>query len=365
MISTGISSRISTSNAPARHEVRASLQLKLPATSANLGPGFDTLALALALYLEIDAEAADQFSIDASGRNVDLCSRLEDNLLLTVYRETVSTWAGRQAPALHLAMRNNIPLGMGCGSSAASRLAGVALAAHFGALGWTREQILAEASRLEGHPDNAAACWLGGFVASGWAEPSGSHSALESDGERRSSKAKQEPAVTRPAPDAPQVAAISLAPPNDWHALLVLPLQPLATTTSRAVLPSEYSRRDTVLNLQRVALLTAAVAAGRGDLLRSATADSLHQPYRSAVCPLLPRLLPLAGREGILSATLSGAGPAVLLLLKDAAALPAARKLVARQAEADPSAAIAEIIACPLARQPAEVRLVSHARLGA
>ncbi len=311
------------------------LSLQLPATSANLGPGFDTLALALALYLEIDAEPSSEFSIRATGRNPDICSRLEGNLLLEVYRDTVLGRTGRQAPPLALTMRNGIPLGMGCGSSAASRLAGVALASHFGELGLSHEQILDEASRLEGHPDNAAACWLGGFVASGWNEAPGPRSA-------------QRPGGT-------PVAAISISPPRDWCALLVLPELPLATTASRAILPAQYSRRDTVLNLQRVALLTAAFAAGRADLLLSSTADSLHQPYRGAVCPLLPCLLPLAGQAGILSATLSGAGPSVLLLLRHPDAVPEASALVREQVAGCESALVAEMIACSLAVQPAKV----------
>ena len=232
------------------------LHLRLPATSANLGPGFDTLALALALYLEIDAEPADEFSIKATGRNTDICSRVKGNLLLQVYRDTVRRWSGNEAMPLALTMRNGIPLGMGCGSSAASRLAGVALASHFGSLGFSRDQMLAEACRLEGHPDNAAACWLGGFVASGWDE-SLTPSATEV-------KSGLTPEVS-----ATPVAAISIAPPAAWHALLVLPAVPLATTASRAVLPEQYSRRDTVLNLQRVAVLTAAFAAGRGEFAPS------------------------------------------------------------------------------------------------
>jgi homoserine kinase len=315
------------------------LHLKLPATSANLGPGFDTLALALALYLEIDAEPSAEFSIEATGRSTDICSRVEGNLLLQVYRDTVRRWSGSEAVPLALTMRNGIPLGMGCGSSAASRLAGVALASHFGSLGLSRDQILAEASRLEGHPDNAAACWLGGFVASGWDE-SLPWSATEDKA---------------PGIDPTPVAAISIAPPAAWHALLVLPAVPLATTASRAVLPGQYSRRDTVLNLQRVAVLTAAFAAGRGELLRGATADSVHQPYRGAVCPLLPRLLPLAGSSGILSVTLSGAGPAVLLLLESAEAVPKASTLVQQQVAGYEEAAIAELIDCALAVQAAEV----------
>ena len=143
------------------------LRLRLPATSANLGPGFDTLAIALNTYLKVEAREADTFSIHASGRGPEVCGSLERNLLLDVYRKTLAAHH-REVTPLALEVNNGIPLGMGCGSSAAVRLAGVALAAHFGGLGWDREHILAEATKLEGHPDNAAACWLGGFVAGCW-----------------------------------------------------------------------------------------------------------------------------------------------------------------------------------------------------
>src|ERR1700761_9276789 len=134
------------------------MKLRLPATSANLGPGFDALALALQLYLTVEAERAEALSIGATGRNADICGATENNLLLDTYAATLAG-AGRALVPLRIAVNNEIPLGMGCGSSAAVRLAGVALAAHFGELGWSGDRILAEASRLEGHPDNAAACW--------------------------------------------------------------------------------------------------------------------------------------------------------------------------------------------------------------
>lgn len=257
--------------------------LKLPATSANLGPGFDTLALALDMHLEIRARQAAEFSIHAAGRSPEICGSLGRNLLLDVYRKTLAG-RGLEPSPLALEVNNGIPLGMGCGSSAAVRLAGVALASHFGGLDWTREQILAEATRLEGHPDNAAACWLGGFVAGSW------------DGET--------------------LHAVSFLPPAEWRALIVLPEKPLATVASRAVLPETYSRADVVANLQRVALLTGAFASGRGSLISDAMKDRMHQPYRSEVCPLLPKLLPLSGCEGILGVALSGAGPAVLVLVQ-------------------------------------------------
>lgn len=273
------------------------VRLRLPATSANLGPGFDSLALALQLYLHVDAEPADDLTIEASGRNPEICGATVNNLLLETYRAALNTHQRPFLP-LRLRMHNEIPLGMGCGSSAAVRLAGVALAAEFGALPWSRAQILAEAARLEGHPDNAAACWLGGFVAS--------------------------------APAADQVQALSFPPPPQWRALVVMPEHPLATTASRATLPAAYPRRDVVANLQRVALLTAAFAQGRGDLLANAMRDWLHQPYRAEVCPLLPRLLPLAGEAGILGVALSGAGPAVLILLASEDAAADARRLISQ-----------------------------------
>jgi homoserine kinase len=265
------------------------LHLRLPATSANLGPGFDTLALALDRHLEVTAELSDAFRIHATGRNPETCGALERNLMLDVYRRTLSAQQ-REIRPLSFAVHNEIPIGMGCGSSAAVRLAGVALAAHFGELNWDREKILAEATRLEGHPDNAAACWMGGFVAGCW--------------------------------DGAKIHAVSFAPPAQWRALIVLPNKPLATTASRAVLPAQYSRADVVANLQRVAVLTGAFAVGRGDLIAEAMRDRMHQPYRSEVCPLLPRLLPMSDSEGVLGVALSGAGPAVLILVENEKFLP-------------------------------------------
>jgi homoserine kinase len=261
----------------------APLHLRLPATSANLGAAFDTAAVAFDFALEIEASIAMETSIEATGRNVAECSRIEDNLILDTCRALLAR-EGRTAPPLALRMHNAIPLGMGCGSSAAGRLAAVALAVHFGALDWSGERILAEAAALEGHPDNVAACWHGGLV-------------VAADGEV-------------PA----RLPLVSISPPDSWRAILALPSRPLATSHARAVLPDAWSRADVVANLQAAALLAPAFAAGRTDLLAVATRDRLHQPYRSAICPLLDPLLPLVGRNGIHSVTLSGAGPSVLLI---------------------------------------------------
>ena len=257
------------------------LRLRLPATSANLGPGFDALGLAMALYLTIEAEIAEAFAIEATGRDAELCGRLDDNLILETYTSVVTS-AGRKVVPLRLKLENEIPLGMGCGSSAAALLAGVALANHFGGLGWSSQQILEEACRREGHPDNVAACWLGGMTASAM---SGS-----------------------------AVVTATCGQNLNWRLMLALPNASLSTTKARAMLPDSYSRADAVANVQNTALLVAAFALDRPDLLRTAMSDHLHQPYRRQACPLLPLLLPLAGKEGIFGVSLSGAGPSVLLI---------------------------------------------------
>jgi homoserine kinase len=197
----------------------------------------------------------------------------------------VLTQEGRPVIPLAIRMRNAIPLGMGCGSSAAGRLSALALAVHFGGLDWSRECILEEAARLEGHPDNVAACWGGGFVA-----------AAQATGRVRFAR---------------------IEPPASWKAIVVLPAEPLATSKARAVLPESYRSADVVANLQAAVLLSAAFAQGRGDLLAHAMSDRIHQPYRASICPLLMPLLPLAGNHGILGVSLSGAGPAVLVVVQD------------------------------------------------
>jgi homoserine kinase len=251
--------------------------LKLPATSANLGPGFDALGLAMSLYLTVEAQEAPDFAVNATGRNAALISMLDSNLILETYRSLAST-----APPLRLTIHNEIPLGMGCGSSASALLAGVHLANHFGGLNLTSQQVLEEACRREGHPDNVAACHLGGLTAS--------------------------------SVFASQVMTATFGHNLNWRLILALPSASLSTSKARALLPDSYSRADTVANIQSTALLVSAFAQGRPELLHAATRDRVHQPYRSVACPLLPLLEPLAGAEGIYSVTLSGAGPSVLLI---------------------------------------------------
>ena len=143
------------------------MHLRLPATSANLGPAFDTGALALKMHLEIDAEAAEQFGIAAEGRDTEACGKLEGNLILETYKRLMEE-NGRAMQPLHLRVNNGIPLGMGCGSSAAARLAGIALAVEFGELGW-QETGSSGCGGLSGRPsgqcDGLLAGWNDGIRA--------------------------------------------------------------------------------------------------------------------------------------------------------------------------------------------------------
>jgi homoserine kinase len=283
---------------------RSRLRLALPATSANLGPAFDAAALAMDFYIKIDAHGAEAFSITASGRDREICGNLEDHLILNTYREVLKA-AGRPITPLYLRIANDIPIGKGCGSSAAARLAGVAMAVHFGSLRWSDAQIIGEASRREHHADNASACWMGGLTV---ARMSG-----EEGGQVEA-----------------QLACVR--PKGKWPLLLAVPEQSLPTEEARRVLPAQYSRADAVTNVQNSMLLLAAFTQDCPELLSAALEDRIHQPYRAALCPLLPALKELQGKDGILGAALSGAGPSVLIFvdpqLNPRAALQKARRLV-------------------------------------
>jgi len=281
---------------PVRKPNSKPFRLSLPATSANLGPAFDAAALAMNIFIRIDARPADEFSITATGRDPEICGKLENHLVLATYREVLHA-AGRRIIPLSLRIANDIPIGKGCGSSAAARLAGIALAVHFGRLRWSDSQIIGEASRREHHPDNASACWMGGLT------------------------------VARMSGDA-DAQVVQIRPKGKWPLLLAIPEQPLATEAARRVLPAQYSRTDAVSNIQNSMLLLAAFSQARYDLLSSVLEDRIHQPYRAALCPLLPCLNELTGKPGILGAALSGAGPSVLVFLDPRVSLQKAHKLV-------------------------------------
>jgi homoserine kinase len=272
------------------------LEIVLPATSANLGPAFDAAALAFSMFLKVRAESADEFSVRARGRDSKICSQIENHLILTTYREVLQAEKKAVRP-LALRIENQIPIGKGCGSSAAARLAGIALAVHFGRLRWSDSRIVYEASRREHHPDNAAACWMGGLAIA----------RISADGEM-------------------QMAHVR--PKGKWPLLFAVPDESLSTEDARRVLPNQYSRADAVANIQNSMLLLTAFLQGKKELLPSALEDRIHQPYRASLCPLLPALQKLTGTRGILGSALSGAGPSVLVFLDPRASANQARTRV-------------------------------------
>jgi homoserine kinase len=242
----------------------------------------------MSMHLTVEAHVAPVWAIHATGRNAELVGALDGNLIVETFQGVLAA-AGVDAPALKLTIHNEIPLGMGCGSSAAALCAGVALADHFGGLHLGDAGIVAEASAREGHPDNVAACWLGGFTVSAMSERG--------------------------------VETATFGADAGWEMLLAVQASSLATKTARALLPETYSKADAVFNVQRVALLVAAFAQGRRELLRTAMGDRLHQPYRLEACPLLKTLLPLADEPEIAGVALSGAGPSVLVMLAEGTTL--------------------------------------------
>lgn len=254
--------------------------LRVPASSANLGPGFDSLGLALSIYLECRFRAAGRLNISVSGRDEELIPSSEDNLIwqtaLAVARDV-----GAELPPVEIEIRNDIPIGKGLGSSAAALTAGVVIADHLLGLHWKRPRILDEAAKIEGHPDNVAACVLGSIVAS----------AIDSGGVARS---------------------IRLEMPEHFGLAVVVPDFILPTSEARAVLPATYSREDAVFNVQRASLLIAAMATGTTSAFPVALEDRFHQPYR---CPLVPGLAEAIRLRapGLLGCVLSGAGPSVLV----------------------------------------------------
>jgi homoserine kinase len=255
--------------------------VRVPASSANLGPGFDTLGLALDIYLECGFKASDALRIEVSGRDAASIATDATNLIW----QTMTAYG---APPIHLQIHNEIPLGKGMGSSAAAITAGVVMANELLGWNWSRAQVLDETARLEGHPDNVAACTLGGVTAS----------ALGDDG---------------------KAYAVRLDLPAGIELAVVTPDFVLPTSTARAALPECYPWADAIFNLQRVALMVAALAKGSVTEFAVSLGDRLHQPYRANLVPGLAKILALR-EPGLLGCVLSGAGPSVLVFFEEGAA---------------------------------------------
>jgi homoserine kinase len=265
--------------------IAGEVRVRVPASSANLGPGFDVLGLALGVYLRCTLRpSAGGLMIVASGSEANGIPQDAGNLIWKMFTVAAGPSAGNN---FELSIENDIPLGRGMGSSAAAVVAGLALAGAYRgkevATPAGRQELIEQATKFEGHPDNAAAAVLGGFVVSGQTD----------DG---------------------KVISLPCAAPDNIETLLVIPDFQLSTQAARAALPNQYSRKDAVFNLQRVGLLLAALQNGRNDLLGEAMRDRIHQPYRAPLVPGFAEILSLKNVTGLLATALSGAGPSVLAL---------------------------------------------------
>jgi homoserine kinase len=261
--------------------------VRVPATCANLGCLFDCAALALSLHLDlhVNVRSDGNVSLHYTGVNPDRVAGGSNNLVARVMEETLESWGKKRG--FDIEIHNQIPVGVGLGSSAAA-IVGALVACH-----WLvgrplfDEELVTFASLREGHPDNVAAAWHGGFTVA------------VNEGER--------------------VIAYSCPVPTDLQLVLVVPNYALATKEARAVLPNQYSRADAIHNLQRATVLAAQFFSGKADFHAEFFEDRWHQPYRAPMVPGLVEVLSTRHPD-VLGICLSGAGPSILAFVRANAA---------------------------------------------
>lgn len=257
------------------------VRVEVPATTANLGPGFDSLGLALDVWNRFDVAIADDEEgvfVSCEGEGQDELPRGTENL---VYRAMARCYEGEELPrSVRIHIRNRVPLSSGLGSSATAVVAGVLAANALRRRPLGEDRLLELATEIEGHPDNVAPALRGGLVVS----------ALKRHG---------------------GVEAISVRPPEALKVCVAVPDLHLSTRVARAKLPDQIRRDDAVFNLSRAALWVAAVTTGAFEALRTATEDVLHQPYRRELIPGLEEVFAAALDGGAFGVALSGSGPSV------------------------------------------------------
>jgi homoserine kinase len=277
------------------------VHVRVPATSANLGAGFDALGLALALYNEVEARESDGVSVEVEGEGAGRLPATADNVVARGVRLAYEA-TGRPFKGVALRCVNRVPTARGLGSSAAAWVGGLAAGNALCGGALSRDALIVLATRAEGHPDNVAAALLGGLTVS----------CVSADG---------------------AVTAVSLPVPLRLTWVVLIPETTSSTAEARAVLPVSVPRADAVFNVQRVALLLAALQSGRADALAPALDDRLHQPYRLALFPWMPAVVAAARGAGALGCVLSGAGPALLAVVAgDGSAVVAAMEAALRTA---------------------------------
>ena len=252
----------------ARHRL-----VRVPASSANLGPGYDAMAAAVSLHLELEVEETGEFSLDPGGLDV---STGRDNLVVRAFESL------HPADGIGFRLRSEIPLARGLGSSAAAIVAGLFAADHLFELALSKEEMLGRATALEGHPDNVAAAIYGGFVVCG----------SDQDG-------------------APLAARFD--PPEGLEGIVVIPPEEVSTKLAREAIPAEIPLADAVANVSSAALLVLGLRSADLDLVAGGLRDAIHQPRRRELYRRSMEIVDSATELGALGATISGAGPTVLV----------------------------------------------------
>jgi len=247
--------------------------VRVPASSANLGPGYDVLAAAVSLYLELEVEETGEFSLDPGGLDV---STGRDNLIVRAF-ETL-----HPADGIAFRLKSEIPLARGLGSSAAAIVAGLFAADHLFELALSQQEMLAKATELEGHPDNVAAAIYGGFVICGAGEGS-------------------------------SPSAVRFDPPSGLEGIAVIPAEEVSTERAREAIPAEVPLADAVANVSAASRLVLGLQTADLDLVAAGLIDRIHQPRRRELYPRSMELVDGAAELGALGATISGAGPTVLV----------------------------------------------------
>jgi homoserine kinase len=246
--------------------------VRVPASSANLGPGYDVMAAAVSLSLELEVEETGEFSFDPGGAEVPTD---RENLIVRAFESLHS------ADGIAFRLRSEIPLARGLGSSAAAIVAGIFAADHLFELGLTKEEMLVRASELEGHPDNVAASIHGGFVVCGT--------------------------------EAGKPVASRFDPPKELEAVVAIPAEEVSTQRAREAIPDQIPLADAIANLAACSSLLLGLQTSDLDLLSRGLRDRIHQPRRRDLYPRSMELVDSAAELGALGATISGAGPAVLV----------------------------------------------------
>ncbi len=257
------------------------IRIKIPATSANLGSGFDSLGVALNWYNYVWIEESDRLEIFAKdGMDIPMG---KDNLVYQA-AEFVYNACGKKIPGLKIIQENNIPMARGMGSSSACIVAGVTGANELLGRPFDRDTLINFACKIEGHPDNTTPAVLGGLTVS--------------------------------AMDGGRVYSVGTQVSEKFRFALLIPNFQLKTERARAALPMQYSKQDAVYNLSRSALMVASLAGGKAENLRVAVQDKLHQPFRADLIDNCAEIFALTYQNGSLGTYISGAGPCIMSIIE-------------------------------------------------